>query len=62
MPQFKVITPLDRGDDELVAPGETVELPAKEGNALAAIGALEKVKAPAKEKAAEKPAPATPAA
>lgn len=55
MPQFKVITPLDRGDGERVAPGETVELGAREGNALVAIGALEKVKAPAK--AAEKPAP-----
>jgi len=40
MPYYEVVTPLDNGGDEPVAPGETVELSKEEGDALVAIGAL----------------------
>ena len=41
MPAYVVVTPLCRGmQDDPVPPGEVVELKAKEGDALVAIGAL----------------------
>lgn len=43
MPRFEVITPLRNGGDEPIAPGEIVELPEKEGAALAAIGAVKRL-------------------
>jgi hypothetical protein len=46
MPFYEVITPLDQGAEEVVAPGETVELSKKTGDALVAVGALKPGKKP----------------